>query len=152
MTNGRSTFLVDTNVLVYGYDPRDPVKQQLTIELTQELVSARRGWVSTQVLGEFFNTLTRKLPVPLTPAAAEREVRRIISAWNVVDLTAAIVLDAVTGVQRYQLSYWDALIWAAARSQHIRYVLSEDFNDGADLGGVRFLNPFAPHFDLAQVL
>jgi predicted nucleic acid-binding protein len=152
MTSGRSTCLADSNLLIYVYDARDLTKQQRAMSVTEGLVERGAGTVSTQVLGEFFNTVTRKLPTPLTMQEAEQEVQNIVTAWNVVDLTSAIVLDAIAGVQRYQFSYWDALIWAAAHSQNIRYVLSEDFNDGADLGGVRFLNPFAQHFDLAQVL
>jgi predicted nucleic acid-binding protein len=152
MTSARSTCLADSNLLVYVYDSRDLLKQQQAMAVTRQLVEAGVGIVSTQVLGEFFNTVTRKLPNPLTVPQAEQEIRNITSAWHVVDVTLAVVLEALYGVQRYQFAYWDALIWGAARLNGAPYILSEDFNDGADLGGVRILNPFAPHFSLAQVL
>jgi hypothetical protein len=46
------------------------------------------------------------------------------------------VLEAVRGVQRYRLSYWDALIWATAKLNGVPNVLSEDFNTGSQLEAV----------------
>ena len=152
MTNGRSGGpLVDTNVFVYVYDPRDRAKQERAIAVTETLTAAGRGAVSTQVLGEFYNSATRKLPSPLTPSEAERAITRIVRYWPVFDVTLAIVMEAVRGTQRHQLSYWDALIWSTAKLNGVPNVLSEDFNDGAVLEGVRFLNPFSERFDLAQI-
>ena len=77
-----------------------------------------------------------------------RQVERYEQAFLVIPLTPAIVLEAVRGVRDYQLAYYDAQIWAAARLNQVPYVLSEDFNPGATLDGVTFLNPFAADFDL----
>ena len=65
------------------------------------------------------------------------------SAWTVYDLTPHVVLEAVRGVRERSLSYWDAQIWAVARMHYIPVVLSEDFQDGFLLEGVRFLNPLS---------
>jgi predicted nucleic acid-binding protein len=59
-----------------------------------------------------------------------------------------IVLEAVRGVRKHRLAYWDAQIWATARLNQVPLILSEDFSDGQVLKGVRFVNPFAPGFDL----
>jgi predicted nucleic acid-binding protein len=67
-------------------------------------------------------------------------------------IDAPTVREAARGVQRFQLSCWDALIWATARLNKVPFVLSEDFSDGALLEDVRFLNPFAERFDLALLL
>lgn len=93
--------------------------------------------------------MTREIPSPLSEAAAERSVTNYVRSWVVYDLTELVVLEAVRGLQRYHLSYWDSLIWAAAKRNGVPNVLSEDFSDGALLEGVRFLNPFAASFDLA---
>ena len=50
------------------------------------------------------------------------------------------------------MSYWDAQLWATARLNQVDLVLSEDFQDGRVLHGVRFVNPFAPSFDLAALV
>jgi predicted nucleic acid-binding protein len=133
--------LIDTNILVYCYDRSAPVKQSRAIETVDRLVRSRAGAISTQVLGEFFTTVTRKLPMPLTAEDAWGRLNHYASAWTVYNLTPQVVLEAVRGVRERMLNYWDAQIWAVARLHHISVILSEDFQDGYLLEGVRFLNP-----------
>ncbi|HXG36684.1 MAG TPA: PIN domain-containing protein [Dehalococcoidia bacterium] len=144
-----NAFLVDANVLVYAYDPTDGRKRERAISILDHLSATQLGVLSVQVLGEFFVTVTRKIPSPLTPNQAERSVTNYIRSWPVFDLTPLIVLEALRGVQRHKISYWDSLIWATARLNQVPYVLTEDLDDGALLEGVRFLNPFSASFDLA---
>lgn len=147
-TDGTGTILVDTNVLVYAYDPRDRPKQERA-EIVLERLGGHGGALTVQVLGEFFWTMTRKLRPPLATLEATRSVARYIASWHVYPLTTAVVAEAVRGADRLQLPYWDALIWATAKLNQVPLVLSEDFNNGAVLEGVQFLNPFAQTFDLA---
>ncbi len=144
-----SAFLVDTNVLVYAYDASDGAKRRRAITVLERLGASGLGSLSSQILGEFFVTVTKKIPSPMTPAEAERSLTNYVRSWAVHDLTPAIVLEAVRGLQRSGLPYRDALIWSTAKLNQISYVLSEDFADGQLLEGVRFLNPFAEKFDLA---
>ena len=95
-----------------------------------------------QVLGEFYTTVT-KLPQPLSQQDAWVRLNNHASAWTVYDLTPQVVLEAVRGVRERSLSYWDAQIWGVARLHHIPIVLSEDFQDGFLLEGVRFMNPLS---------
>jgi predicted nucleic acid-binding protein len=148
MSNGSSAFLVDTNVLVYAYDPSDGDKRERAIEVLESLGTRQMGSLSAQILGEFFVTVTRKIPLPLTEEEAERSVTNYARSWIVYDLTKFIVLEAMRGLQRHRLSYWDSLIWATAKLNNVPNVLSEDFNEGALLEGVRFLNPFTKTFEL----
>ena len=149
MRNGSRNFLVDSNVLVYAYDPTDGSKRERAITVLDRLDAGQLGALSPQILGEFFVTVTRKIPSPLTEAEAERSLTNYIRSWVVYDLTELVVLEAVLGLQRHQLSYWDSLILATAKLNGVPNVLSEDFSDGVLLEGVRFLNPFAETFDLA---
>lgn len=132
---------VDTNILVYCYDRSNPAKQRQAIETVDQIARSRAGAISTQVLGEFYNVVTRKLPKPLSAEDAWERLNHYASAWTVYDLTPQVVLEAVRGVRERALSYWDAQIWAVARLHQIPVVLSEDFQDGSLLEGVRFLNP-----------
>jgi len=146
-----SAFL-DTNVLVYPYDPSKPVKQKQAIELIGTLVAAHATVVSPQILGELFTTLSRKLKHPLSLDEARNAVAYYYGLCSVVDITGATVLEAMRGAREYQLHYWDAQIWAAARLAGVGLVFSEDFHDGAVLDGVRFVNPFRPGFRIADWL
>jgi predicted nucleic acid-binding protein len=144
-----SAFLVDTNVLVYAHDPRDRRKQERALEVLDRLIPHGLAVLSVQCLTEFFRAVRWKLPEPLDPQEALAQVERLIRACRVLDLTPMVVIDGCRGSDSYSLSLWDALIWATAKLNQVPFVLSEDFQDGVLLEGVRFLNPFTETFDLA---
>ena len=66
---------VDTNVLVYLFDGDAPTKQRKARQVLQEEGAENRVVISTQVLLEFYVTVTRKLGKPLAPAEAEAAAR-----------------------------------------------------------------------------
>jgi predicted nucleic acid-binding protein len=136
------SYLVDTNVLVYAYDRAELVKQKRARSVLDWLQSRNRGTVSTQILGEFFWIVTRKLVEPLTPRQAHVELERHLRSWRTFEITRAVVLEAGRGCVHYQMPFWDAQIWATAKLNQIRQVLSEDFQHGRVIEGVEFVNPF----------
>jgi predicted nucleic acid-binding protein len=140
--------LVDTNVLLYAYDRGAPLKQAQAVALLDRLVQGGLVVLSAQVLAEFFANAIHKLDPPLTVQEAYERLQNYLLSCEVLDLTGAVVLEAVRGVQAYQMCYRDAQIWASARLNQIPIILSEDFNAGAVLEGVRFLNPFSGDLDL----
>jgi predicted nucleic acid-binding protein len=150
MTAGN--LLVDTNVLVYAYDRSEPEKQKRALGVLEALSANETGVLSVQVLSEFFNSITRKIASPLSISDAYERLKNYAAAWPILDLTELIVLEAARGVRDHQFSLWDAQIWASARLNQIPLVLSEDFQDGANIEGVRFLNPFAPEFDVQKIV
>ncbi len=135
--------LLDTNILIYAYDQNAPLKQRRAIEVLNRVRAAQTGVVTAQVLSEFYAVATRKLTPPLSPAQAERQLRAFAAQWPVLPITDMVVLLAARATQQYQLHFWDAQIWAAARLHGITLVYSEDFNPGAVIEGVRFENPLA---------
>lgn len=138
-----TTALIDTNLLVYVYNLSEPEKQRRAIEVLQGVHDAQAGMLSAQVLSEFYNTATRKLEPPLSPAQAESQLQALVHVWPVFPVTLQVVLEAIRGVREHQFSFWDAQIWAAARLNRVPVVLSEDFNAGAVVEGVHFIDPFA---------
>ena len=110
-----------------------------------------RGRLSAQILGEFFRTVTQKIPSPLSPGDAHGQIATLIRAFPALPITPLIVLEAARGVRDHRLNYWDAQVWATARLNQIPLVLSEDFKDGLVLDGVRFVNPFARSFDPSTI-
>ncbi|MGC2792876.1 MAG: PIN domain-containing protein [Candidatus Sulfotelmatobacter sp.] len=130
---------VDSNVFLYALDEADPKKQQAARNWRSELWKSRRGRVSFQVLGEFYVNAVRKQP------AARDEVRaevRDLLAWNPV-IADTVLLEQGWKIQdRYQFSYWDALIVAAAKVSACHYLLTEDMQSGQKLDGIEVVNPF----------
>ena len=144
------SILVDTNVLVYAYDRADTAKQRRAVSVLDALVQRSTGVISTQVLAEFYVAVTRKIAMPLTGAQAMTRVEHYLQAWPVLDVTGLIVLEATRGVRDHQLSFWDAQLWATARLNQMPLIFSEDFNVGATLEGVSFVNPFDAAFRLVD--
>lgn len=144
----KAAYLIDTNVLVYAYDPTDDAKRQRAVEVLTHLASTGTGALSAQVLGEFYVVVTRRIPSPLTPQEATRSITNYLRSWPVYDISGWAVREAAQGSQRYQMNYWDALIWATAKLRQVPTVLSEDFADGLMIEGIRFVNPFTPAFRL----
>ena len=139
-----SRVFIDTNVLVYAYDRAEPEKQRTAYELLDTLANSGTGVVSTQVLSEFFVTVTKRISAPLTLEQAAQRIKNFCRVWTVLEITEMIVLEAIRGVGDHRFSLWDAQIWATARLNQINLVLSEDFSHGSFIEGVRFINPFIP--------
>ncbi len=131
---------VDTNVLLYSIStqPAEAAKA----EVARVILADRDLMLSVQVLQEFYVQATRKnRPDPLT----HDETLAFIRSWRrfpTCDITLAVLDDALEIKARYQLSYWDSAIVAAAKAGHCSEVLSEDMSDGQDYGGVKVMNPF----------
>ena len=132
---------VDTNLLVYAHDSHAGPKSIRAQELLGQLWRERRGVLSTQVLQEFCVNVRRKFRQPMTPA----EVREAVMAyqnWRLVVNTANSILRALELEQRYQISFWDAMIVQAAESAGCEVLYSEDLSHGQEYGGVLVVNPF----------
>jgi predicted nucleic acid-binding protein len=96
--------------------------------------------ISTQVLQEFFVTVTRKLARPLPAREAEAALRRLMEL-SVVQVDPDLILAAAVCGRRDRISFWDALILAAASAAGCEEVLSEDLPHGQSFGRVRIANP-----------
>jgi predicted nucleic acid-binding protein len=131
---------LDTNVLVYVFDHDEPDKTQRAVGLLEQ---AKPGELvlSSQVLGEFYTVVTRKLRRPLDPGVAAQAVDWF-GMLQVVSLDAAIVKAGIRTSHSSQLSYWDGLIVASAVAGGCERLLTEDLNDGQRFGSVRVENPF----------
>ena len=144
-------YAVDTNLLVYALDRREPEKLERAREVLLRVGRGGTAALPAQVLSEFANACLRKLEPRPEPQAVRREVERLMLAFPVLPLTGPVVLETLRGVKEHLLSYYDAQIWAAARLGQVGVILSEDFNPGAVLDGVSFANPLDPTFDLAAL-
>lgn len=140
--------MVDTNILLYAYDTAEPVRQPRALATLDVLVKRHMGVLTPQILAEFYVNATNKLEPPLTDEEAYERLQNYMLSWEILELTGPIVLEAARGVRIYKMAYWDAQIWASARLHQIPAVFSEDFNVGAVIEGVRFINPLADDFDL----
>jgi len=136
----RGKVFLDTNLLVYTLDQHDPHRRAVARKLLADLVENRLGVISTQVLQEFYVTATRKLGV--APLDAKSLVHSLLHL-EVVSITPELVEQAVDCSILNRLSFWDALVVAAAESARCALLLTEDMNAGQVIRGVEIENPFA---------
>jgi predicted nucleic acid-binding protein len=137
--------LVDTNVLVYRFDSRFPEKQQLATELLRSGIVDGSVFVPHQAIVEFVAATTRPLDGSeqlLGAVDARREAEELLSQFDVLFPDEELVRIALRGAAAYQLSWFDAHLWAYAERFGLAELLSEDFQHGRLYGTVEVVNPF----------
>ncbi len=137
--------LIDTNVLVYRFDPRFPEKQAIATRLLREGLKTDSIRIPHQAVLEFMAVVTRvKIGSQslLSLAEATRETEELLDQFRILYPNAAVVRTALRAMTAYQLSWFDAHLWAYAEFHGLVELVSEDFEHGRLYGTVRARNPF----------
>ena len=129
---------LDSNILVYAQDRGSAEKQRRSRELIARLADSGNGVISTQVMQEFFVSVTRKLAVP--PLAA-KAILKTFTVFEIVNAGPELIHEAIDCAVLNAISFWDALIFAAAASAGCGTVCTEDLNHGQIIMGVKVQNP-----------
>ncbi len=137
-TKLQRTFL-DSNILVYGDDGKEPAKQRIALNLIKDHRQQRTGVVSLQILQEYFVTATKKHKLD---AEIARNKVDIYSKFHVGEPTVSDILAAIDINRLHNFSFWDALVLRMAKQTGCRILLSEDMQHGQEFDGVRIVNPF----------
>lgn len=136
--------LVDTNILVYRFDPRDVKKQRAATVLLRNGVESGDLYLPHQAIVEFVAATTRRIPGGplLSVETARREAEELLSMFEILYPNEALVRTALRGAAAYQLSWFDAHLWAYAEHHGLTELYSEDFQHDRLYGTVRCVNPF----------
>ena len=146
------TRLIDTNVLVYLFDPRFPEKQSVAEKVLRKGLEAGNVVIPHQAIVEFVAATTRRrgnddgTPL-LSRAEAFREAEDLMAQFSFVYPDESVLLTAMRGAATYRLSWFDAHLWACAEVNGMSEILSEDFEHGRRYGSVRVNNPFLTAVD-----
>ena len=141
----------DTNVLVYAVDRSEGNRHVTASLLIERSVRKREGMLILQTLAEFYSVTTGKLKGRPEDMLRFLDRLRAVLAVHPADERD---FDRATRGDRHGLSFWDALLWATADRIGVRWLLTEDFQDGRTLGGVTFVDPFKGENErlLAEIL
>jgi predicted nucleic acid-binding protein len=137
--------LVDTNVLVYRFDPRFPKKQAVATELLRRGLIEDTLRIPHQAVVEFVAATTRNAAGRrslLSPADARREAEELLSQFVILYPTEGLVRTAIRGWAAYGFGWFDAHLWAYAEEYGLAEIVSEDFEHARTYGTVRTVNPF----------
>jgi predicted nucleic acid-binding protein len=139
--------LVDTNILVYRWDPRFPAKREVARALLKKGLAERSVILPHQVIVEFISAVTRPRPdlggqPLLTWPQARRRAENLITEFPIVYPDENVLATAIESPSGYQLSWYDAHLLAYAQVYGMDELFSEDFEHGRHYGGVRAVDPF----------
>ncbi|MEN6407073.1 MAG: PIN domain-containing protein [Thermoguttaceae bacterium] len=130
---------IDTNVLVYAHDSRDPQKQAVAISLIESLSNPVLLW---QVACEYISVSRKLEPLGYSRQQAWQDVRDLRSVWAAA-LPSWDMLDRAEKIMnRHSLAFWDAMIVAACLEIGVQRLYSEDFS-GLKISGIKIINPFS---------
>jgi predicted nucleic acid-binding protein len=141
----------DTNVLVYAVDRSEGDRHRTASLLIERALRRRGGLLILQTVVEFYSVTTGKLKGKPEDMLGFLDRLRAVLVVHAADERD---FDRATRGDRHGLSFWDALLWATADRIGVRYLLTEDFQDGRTLGGVTFVDPFKADNErlLAEIL
>ena len=131
---------VDTNILIYVHDPRDPQKQARAAELVRSLGEAVLLW---QVACEYLANARKLAALGFDEARAWSVIGDLTTLWRPTQPSWAVLEKARKVMARRPVSFWDALLIAACDEAGVTRLYSEDFGDPAPaFDGVEIVNPF----------
>jgi predicted nucleic acid-binding protein len=132
---------VDTNVFVYARDSSEVIKQPRAEDWLRSLWENESGRISTQILNEYYVTVTQKLKPGLTIAQARSDIKSL-SVWQPLEISQRLIEGAWDIQDQYGFSWWDTLVVTSALFLDCRYLLSEDLQHNQKIGNLTIINPF----------
>jgi predicted nucleic acid-binding protein len=133
---------IDTNIFVYSFDNRFAEKQQTAKNIIHHGLKNHNCFISFQVIQEFLNVASTKFEKPLKAEDCRLFLNSVLTPlWRVYPSTE-LYTSALDISGRFQYSFYDSLIIAAAIEISADILYSEDFQHGQQIDGLRIVNPF----------
>jgi predicted nucleic acid-binding protein len=136
-------FFLDTNIFAYTFDAKAPAKAKKAAQLVRRAAATGQGIVSYQVVQEFFNVALRRFVEPMNVAEAEQYLTTVFRPLLAIHSSPALYVEALRITGKHRISWYDALIVAAALEGHCETLYTEDLRHGWKIEGLRIENPFA---------
>ncbi len=138
--NGK--YFIDTNVLIYSFDPDNPSKRKIALDLISKALERGTGVISYQIIQEFLNVATRKFAVPLTCKDSQRYLNVVLEPLCEVFSSTELFHQALEISDQWRFPFYDALVVAAALQADCSLLYSEDMQDNQTIKGLKIRNPF----------
>jgi predicted nucleic acid-binding protein len=137
-------FFLDTNIFVYTFDSRAPVKAAIATDLIKSAIKTKIGVISYQVVQEFFNVAMHRFESPMAASEADQYLAATFRPLLAVHSSPALFSEALRIGSKFRLAWYDSLIVAAAIEAQCDTLISEDLQHGQVLESVTVANPFLP--------
>lgn len=136
-------YFLDTNIIIYSFDRRDPAKQIIAQNLIESGMKKNDTIVSYQVIQEFINVAIRKFTVPMSHGDCKLFIDNVLNQFWDVYASRQLVNNALDISERWQYSFYDALIIASALEASCTVLYSEDLQHGQKIYSLQIVDPFA---------
>ncbi len=137
----KDKYFIDSNIIVYAHDHSEKKKYNISKKLILNGIMDENIVISTQVLSEFFVTVTKKIKKKLPVKTARKEIN-LLKSLQIIEIDIDLILLAIDISQKYKLSYWDSLIISAAKRSGATVIYTEDMNPGQIIESIKIINPF----------
>jgi predicted nucleic acid-binding protein len=135
-------YFIDTNILIYSFDPDNPPKRKIALDLISKALERGTGVISYQIIQEFLNVATRKFAVPLTCKDSQRYLNVVLEPLCEVFSSTELFHQALEISDQWRFPFYDALVVAAALQADCSLLYSEDMQDNQTIKGLTIRNPF----------
>ena len=137
----KDKFFLDTGIIVYSFDSPDSPKREISKNLIKK-AHHDKGCISFQVIQEFMNVATGKFERPLKTKDAQKYLSRILFPICDIFPSEELYLIALEISERWQYSFYDSLIIAAALESDCSILYSEDLQDKQKIYQLDIVDPF----------
>lgn len=138
----KDNYFIDTNIFVYQFDRRNTKKRELAKNIIKNALINGRGFISIQVIQEFFNVATNKFESPMSVIDAKSYLEKVFEIFNIVYPNTHTISTSLNIFATTKYSFYDSLIIAAAVKSGCKVLLTEDLNHGQMIQNVKIENPF----------
>jgi predicted nucleic acid-binding protein len=138
----KDKYFLDTNILIYSFDHASPVKQKKANHLIKTALVESKGCISYQVIQEFLNVATKKFTPPLAVLDCQRYLDVVLQPLCQIFTSIDLYHKALDLMARWQYSFYDSLILAAALQADCKILYSEDLKHEQSINSLTILNPF----------
>jgi predicted nucleic acid-binding protein len=134
----------DTSIIVYAFDSSEVEKHNIALDLIENAMNEGNGAVSSQVLLELYNVLTRFVSNPLPPEDVKRIIKGFAdaSSWHKLDYSISTALRTVETSARLKTKIWDTLITETMKENGVYAIVTENEKDFKKIKGIKVINPF----------
>ena len=134
----------DTSVTVYAFDSSEVEKHSIALKLIEKAMNEGNGVISSQVLLELYNVLTRFVTNPLPRKDVERIIKDFAGAfsWRKLDYSISTAMSAVETSARLKTGIWDTLITETMKENNVYTIITENEKDFKKIKGIKVINPF----------
>ncbi len=128
----------DTNILLYLYSQDELTKKSKTETLLKKHATII---VSTQVLNELANVMSKKMNIKFPKII--QVIDEITQNFEILNVCQNTIKKALSLIEKYNYSYYDRLIIAAALKSSCSILYSEDMHHGHKLDRtLKIVNPY----------